>query len=138
MLYWLSWESKKHLGIHSEMIADGVVDLFETGRYRLTHRRVSTKDKMVVTFLMGTKKLYDWCDKNPDGRAQRSRLCKPPYDSMQLKEPRMHQRMRTDRLHGTDSIRRVSVLQQYLRRRRSGRLHQRRMRWQKTEMQELS
>ena len=28
-----------------------------------------------------------------------------PYDSMQLKEPRMHQCMRTDRLHGTDSIR---------------------------------
>ncbi len=31
---------------------------------------------MVVTFLMGTKKLYDFCDKNPMCRVKTGRLCK--------------------------------------------------------------
>lgn len=55
---------KKHLGIHSEMIADGVVDLFEKGAIDCSQKGID-EGKMVVTFLMGTKKLYDWCDKNP-------------------------------------------------------------------------
>ena len=55
---------KKHLGIHSEMIADGVVDLFEKGAIDCSQKGID-EGKMVVTFLMGTKKLYDWCDNNP-------------------------------------------------------------------------
>ena len=55
---------KKHLGIHSEMIADGVVDLFEKGAIDCSQKGMDN-GKMVVTFLMGTKKLYDFCDKNP-------------------------------------------------------------------------
>lgn len=55
---------KKNLGIHSEMIADGVVDLFEKGAIDCSQKGID-EGKIVVTFLMGTKKLYDWCDKNP-------------------------------------------------------------------------
>ena len=55
---------KKHLGIHSEMIADGVVDLYEKGAIDCSQKGID-EGKMVVTFLMGTKKLYDFCDKNP-------------------------------------------------------------------------
>ena len=55
---------KKNLGIHSEMIADGVVDLFEKGAIDCSQKGID-EGKMVVTFLMGTKKLYDFCDKNP-------------------------------------------------------------------------
>lgn len=55
---------KKHLGIHSEMIADGVVELYEKGAIDGTMKGID-EGKMVVTFLMGTKKLYDFCDRNP-------------------------------------------------------------------------
>lgn len=55
---------KKHLGIHSEMISDGVVDLYEKGAIDCSCKAID-KGKMTVTFLMGTKKLYDFCHKNP-------------------------------------------------------------------------
>lgn len=55
---------KKDLGIHSEMISDGVVDLFESGA--ITNKcKTINPGKMIVTFLMGTKKLYDFVDDNP-------------------------------------------------------------------------
>jgi 4-hydroxybutyrate CoA-transferase len=54
----------KDLGIHSEMIADGVMHLVEkgvvTGAKKTLH-----KGKIVVTFLMGTRAFYDWLDDNP-------------------------------------------------------------------------
>lgn len=56
---------KKNLGIHTEMFSDGVVDLVRagvvTGNSKTLH-----KGKLVATFLMGSKKLYDFVDHNPD------------------------------------------------------------------------
>ncbi len=55
---------KKDLGIHSEMISDGVVDLYEAGV--ITNAKKTTHPgKCVVTFLMGTRRLYDFADNNP-------------------------------------------------------------------------
>jgi len=52
------------LGIHSEMISDGAKNLVEkgviTGRKKTIHR-----DKIIVTFLMGSRTFYDWVDDNP-------------------------------------------------------------------------
>ncbi len=60
----LSLKDKKDLGIHSEMISDGVVELIEAGV--VTNRKKTLhKGKNVVTFLMGTKRLYDFVDNNP-------------------------------------------------------------------------
>ncbi|PAB59444.1 4-hydroxybutyrate CoA-transferase [Anaeromicrobium sediminis] len=57
-------KDKKDLGIHSEMFSDGVVELIEAGV--ITNKKKSiNKDKMVVTFLMGSKRLYDFVDNNP-------------------------------------------------------------------------
>ncbi len=56
--------NKKHLGIHSEMLGDGVVALFEAGAVDNT-MKVIDKGKFVFNFVMGSKKLYDFCDKNP-------------------------------------------------------------------------
>lgn len=57
-------EDKKDLGIHSEMISDGVVDLVQKGV--ITNKKKNFhKGKSIVTFLMGTKKLYDFVDNNP-------------------------------------------------------------------------
>ncbi len=55
---------KNDLGIHSEMFSEGVVDLYNEGV--ITNRRKSiNKDKMAATFLMGTRRLYDFVDDNP-------------------------------------------------------------------------
>ncbi|PID79556.1 MAG: 4-hydroxybutyrate CoA-transferase [Clostridiales bacterium] len=57
-------KDKKNLGIHSEMISDGVVDLYEAGVVNCSEKAID-KNKMIVTFLMGTKRLYDFAAKNP-------------------------------------------------------------------------
>ncbi|MPM23414.1 Butanoate coenzyme A-transferase [bioreactor metagenome] len=57
-------KEKKDLGIHSEMFSDGVVELFEAGV--ITNRRKTLHPgKCVVTFLMGTRRLYDFVNDNP-------------------------------------------------------------------------
>ncbi len=56
-------EDKNDLGIHSEMISDGVMDLVEKGV--VTCRKKSFHpDKIVITFAMGTSKFYKWLDSN--------------------------------------------------------------------------
>ena len=58
-------KDKKDLGIHSEMISDGVVELVEAGV--ITNKRKTIHPgKSVVTFLMGTQRLYDYANNNPD------------------------------------------------------------------------
>ncbi|WP_077610879.1 acetyl-CoA hydrolase/transferase family protein [Clostridium sp. Marseille-P2415] len=56
--------NKKDLGIHSEMISDGVVDLYEKGVINCRAKNFN-RDKMVVSFLMGSRRLYDFADDNP-------------------------------------------------------------------------
>ena len=52
------------LGVHTEMLCDSFVDMYEAGR--ITGRRKQLdKCKMVYTFAMGTNKLYDFLDMNP-------------------------------------------------------------------------
>jgi butyryl-CoA:acetate CoA-transferase len=52
------------LGVHSEMMCDAFMDLYAdgkiTGRFKHTD-----KNKMVYTFALGTKKLYEFLDDNP-------------------------------------------------------------------------
>ena len=57
-------KDKKDLGIHSEMFSDGVVELVEAGVIN-NSRKTLHKGKMVATFLMGTKRLYDFVHNNP-------------------------------------------------------------------------
>lgn len=52
------------LGIHSEMFADGVVDLVKKGCVT-NAKKVIHKGRIVGSFLIGTKKLYDFVDNNP-------------------------------------------------------------------------
>lgn len=54
----------KDLGIHTEMFSDGVIPLVEKGiitnKYKKKH-----PDKIVTGFAVGTKKLYNFIDDNP-------------------------------------------------------------------------
>ncbi len=56
--------NKKDLGIHSEMISDGVANLVEMGVINCS-KKTLLKGKIVVSFLMGTKKLYEFAHDNP-------------------------------------------------------------------------
>lgn len=55
---------KKDLGVHTEMFSDGLVDLVEkgvvNGRKKTVHR-----DKIIASFCIGTKRLFDFVDNNP-------------------------------------------------------------------------
>ncbi len=55
---------KKDLGIHSEMFSDGVVDLALAGVVT-NKKKTIHPGKFTISFLMGTKKLYDFVDHNP-------------------------------------------------------------------------
>jgi 4-hydroxybutyrate CoA-transferase len=59
-----SLHNHKDLGIHSEMFSDGIVPLVEkgviTGKYKDKHRH-----KIVGSFMVGSRKLYDFVDDNP-------------------------------------------------------------------------
>ena len=60
-----SLTNHKDLGIHTEMFSDGIIDLVEkgivTGKYKQKHPY-----KIVSGFAMGTKRLYDFMDDNPE------------------------------------------------------------------------
>jgi 4-hydroxybutyrate CoA-transferase len=54
----------KDLGIHSEMVADGVMHLVEKGVIT-GDKKTLHKGKIIITFLMGTKEFYEWVHDNP-------------------------------------------------------------------------
>ena len=55
---------KRDLGIHTEMIGDGILSLVECGA--VTNRRKNyLPGKMVATFALGSQKLYRFMDRNP-------------------------------------------------------------------------
>lgn len=54
----------KNLGIHTEMFADGVLPLVEKGVINGANKGVN-KGKMVSTFLMGSSKVYEFVNDNP-------------------------------------------------------------------------
>lgn len=56
---------KKDLGIHSETFSDGVVDLVEAGVITNAKKKLHP-GKFVSTLMMGTQRLYDFVDNNPD------------------------------------------------------------------------
>ncbi len=55
---------KKHLGIHTEMLTDNMVDLIMAGAVD-NSRKTLYRHKTVGTFAMGSRKLYDFLDNNP-------------------------------------------------------------------------
>jgi 4-hydroxybutyrate CoA-transferase len=57
-------EGRSDIGVHSEMISDGVMKAVEsgtiTGRYKTKH-----PEKVITSFILGTRALYDWVHDNP-------------------------------------------------------------------------
>ena len=71
-------KGRKDLGVHSEMISDGVVDLWEAGT--LTNKKKTLHPgRIITTFCMGTKRLYDFVNNNPFVEFYPSEYVNDPY-----------------------------------------------------------
>ncbi|HSM93058.1 MAG TPA: acetyl-CoA hydrolase/transferase C-terminal domain-containing protein [Anaeromyxobacteraceae bacterium] len=55
---------KKDLGIHTELLTDGMVDLMLAGVVNGSRKSIH-RGKTLGTFAIGTKRLYDFMDENP-------------------------------------------------------------------------
>jgi acyl-CoA hydrolase len=53
----------RDLGVHTELLSDGIVDLVERGVVTGTAKRL-TPHKVVTTFALGTRRLYDFLHEN--------------------------------------------------------------------------
>jgi len=57
----------KNLGIHTEMMSDGIIPLMEKGVINNNHKKIGV-GRSVTGFIVGTRKLYDFVDDNPEIR----------------------------------------------------------------------
>ncbi|OGF60103.1 MAG: 4-hydroxybutyrate CoA-transferase, partial [Candidatus Fischerbacteria bacterium RBG_13_37_8] len=57
-------KGKKDLGIHTEMISDGLMEALEQGIIT-GYKKSMHQGKAVCTFILGSKNLYDYVDNNP-------------------------------------------------------------------------
>jgi len=55
---------KKHLGVHTELLSDGIVDLMKKGVIDNSNKSFD-RGKSVASFCMGTKSTYDFIADNP-------------------------------------------------------------------------
>ena len=55
---------KKDLGIHTEMFSDGVIKLVESGVIT-NERKTLHPGKIIASFVLGTKKVFDFIDNDP-------------------------------------------------------------------------
>jgi len=55
---------KKDLGIHTEMFEDWIIDLIECGVITCA-KKMLNRGKIVASFCMGSRRLYDYIDNNP-------------------------------------------------------------------------
>ena len=62
ILYGLA--DKKDLGVHTEMFSDGLIDLIESGVVN-NSQKTFHPGKILTTFCIGTRRLYDYIDNNP-------------------------------------------------------------------------
>jgi acyl-CoA hydrolase len=56
--------SHKDLGLHTEMFSDGVIDLIESNVINCNYKG-SLRGRVLSTFLLGSKRLYDFVNDNP-------------------------------------------------------------------------
>ncbi|HEY0898260.1 MAG TPA: acetyl-CoA hydrolase/transferase C-terminal domain-containing protein, partial [Sphingobacteriaceae bacterium] len=59
----------RHLGLHTEMLSDGVIPLIDAGVIDNSRKKLN-RGKSVTAFLIGTRKLYDYVDNNPTFRVK--------------------------------------------------------------------
>ncbi|MFH1369964.1 MAG: GNAT family N-acetyltransferase [Planctomycetota bacterium] len=73
-----SLKDKKDLGIHTEMFGDWIIDLIECGAITCAKKTVN-HGKVVASFCMGSRRLYDYIDNNPFFEFYPTQYVNDPY-----------------------------------------------------------
>ena len=63
----LNLRSHKNLGVHTEMLSDGIIPLLEKGVITNSLKKINV-GRSVTSFMAGTRKLYDYVHDNPEIR----------------------------------------------------------------------
>jgi len=69
---------RRDLGIHTEMLSDGVMELAEAGIVN-GRRKTVLPGKIVTSFVMGTHRLYEWVHDNPQIEMRASGFTNDPF-----------------------------------------------------------
>ena len=69
---------KRDLGVHTEMIGDGILKLVESGAVN-NSKKTLVPGKMVATFALGSRKLYEFMHHNPMLEMHPSNFTNDPY-----------------------------------------------------------
>ena len=69
---------KKDLGVHTEMLGDGIMSLVEKGVVNCSRKNFN-KGKIIATFALGSKKLYQFMHRNPAVEMHPASLTNDPY-----------------------------------------------------------
>jgi len=69
---------RSDLGIHTEMLSDGVMQLAEMGIVT-GRKKTFLPGKIVTSFVMGTRKLYEWIHDNPQVEMRQSGFTNDPF-----------------------------------------------------------
>jgi acyl-CoA hydrolase len=70
--------NRRDIGIHTEMFVDGMVDLCQAGVIT-NQKKTLHPGKMIAAFALGTQKLYDFIDHNPNVEILRGKYVNDPY-----------------------------------------------------------
>ncbi len=71
-------DNKKDLGIHTEMVSDGIMEGIEKG-FITGARKTLHAGKVVATFLLGSKRLYEFAHNNPLFEMHPVDYCNDPF-----------------------------------------------------------
>ena len=71
-------KNKKDLGVHTEMFGDWIIDLIECGAITCSRKTIN-RNKVVASFCMGSRRLYDYIDNNPFFEFRPTEYVNDPY-----------------------------------------------------------
>lgn len=71
---------KRDLGVHTEMLGDGILSLVECGAIN-NRRKTLLPGRMVATFALGSRKLYQFMHHNPMVEMHPSNFTNDPYNA---------------------------------------------------------
>lgn len=69
----------RRLGLHTEMLSDGIVDVIESGALDCSRKNYHP-DKAICSFVMGTQRLYDFVDDNPFVESYGNEFVNDPFN----------------------------------------------------------
>lgn len=69
---------KRDLGVHTEMVSDGLIELIERGIIT-NEKKTIHPGKIILSFVLGTRRLYDFIDNNPIFEFHPSQYTNDPF-----------------------------------------------------------